>query len=1024
MKRKALCSVICTVLVLLLAVTLLVACNDKGGDGGTYTITFQDGTNVVYKAEVKAGAALTAEDIPLGPDHAGQTFMGWYIGSLKVDVGYTPTASRTAVASYVNGTVGVKHSVTVRNTGDFTVNGLAAEGYEANAPVSFTIEVTDPDKIVGDVISDDVVINATGSSYTFTMPDKDVSIAVVLKSADDEATKYTVTVSNESADFTVTGLDRLGYAEGDEVVFHVEVNAAQMALDEVTSVSDIEIVDLGDGYFSFTMIDSNIYLIVLLKSTAPEDTLYQVSYAASSEYTIGGLAEDGYKAGATVTFTVAVNNSEKYLQSVDSEEVSIHGINGMARTYQFTMPAKAVTIVITLATKQAESNDIQLWMYGDLYTGGMRTLYAHLADKYKGQDLVWSSSDESVAYVSDSLTLQGNMPDTILVGQSVGTVTITCALAEDESVYAEYFVNVKGVSNGTALSAELYAQLQGSLKLKGTETWLNYSEDYYNSGYKPAVERVQELTLIWEDMGVDLSDDVWDIPDTTDAFQFEARDKESQKVTWARKYVTDGRYVCDEYLDWNNNIAKEAHNFGDEYEAYYAYWLNSTYTNIFTSYDDISAANWVSFDDGHTYHFIGSPSGVEMQTICVQLWQSDLLTDDLYFTVENGEITKITGIIDPMRSLADEIEGEEITMKYGNELVYTFSDKGTAKITHIEPYPHETFHDGIKTAIENMAELHNYKAVITYGNTQSTYIFTEDAIDITTKDNIYTTRSGIHKEGDNKYYEYTVKDGQVWMTKHHNTDWDKDGNGNPITRYPTFKFAAEIFGQKAGADGVYVSRNPDSGFFTYMGYISTAFTYNTDWTKPVEITLSGNYLGSASTTVRWYGDDLNISIVYSEFNTASIDLNYAEAKDEPDPTSWKDANSDLWEDMQAWNFPDIPYVQPHNTMDGYFAQHGWKSGVGWSRDYGEHFAYFSTVDFQTEQDRDQFVADYVAALKAEGYTPCAEKDPVKGYDMYQRGDVKIAIGVPHANLGDGYLMYVEIGVYSDQLAYPTDNSDW
>lgn len=1024
MKRKALCSVICTVLVLLLAVTLLVACNGDGDGGGTYTITFQDGTNVVYKAEVKAGAALTAEDIPLGPDHAGQTFMGWYIGSLKVEVGYTPTASRTAVASYVNGTVGVKHSVTVRNEGDFTVNGLAAEGYEANAPVSFTIEVTDPDKIVSAVLSDDVVINAAGSGYTFTMPDKDVSIAVVLKSADDEATKYNVEVYNESADFTVTGLDRSGYAEGDQVIFHIEVNAANMALDEVTSVSDIEIVDLGDGYFSFTMIDSNIYLVVRLKSTAPEDTLYQVTYATSSEYTIGGLAEDGYKAGATVTFTVAVNNREKYLQSVTSEEVAIQSVNGMARTYQFTMPAKAVTIVITLATKQAESNDIQLWMYGDLYTGGMRTLYAHLADKYKGQDLVWSSSDESVAYVSNYLTLQGNMPDTILVGEGVGTATITCALAEDESVYTEYVVQVKGVANGTALSADLYSQLQGSLRMEGTDRRLNYSEDYYNIGYQPELERLTYLTLIWEDMGIDLSQETWEIPDTTDAFQFAEYsqfDKEKQNPTYFKKYVTNGRYVCDEYIDWNNNLSKEVHDFGDKDESYYMYWLNSTYTNIFTSYDEISAANWVSFDGGNTYHFIGSPSGVEMQTICVQLYQADLLTDDLYFTVENGQITKITGIIDPMRSLTDEIEGNDINMKYGREIVYELFDKGTATIDHIEPYTHESYHDGIATAITNMKNLHNYKAVITYGKTKSTYIFTEDAIDITTEDNISTTRSGVRKTADNKYYEYTVKEGQVWITKEHNTDWDKDGNGTPITRYPTFKFAAEIFQQKAGADGVYVSRTPGSGFFTYMGYIATAFSYNTDWIKPVEITLSGNYLGSASTTVRWYGDDIKISITYSEFTTASIDLDFNSAQKEPDPTSWEDANPDLWKEMRAWNFPDIPYVQPHDTMDGYFAQHGWKSGVGWSRDYGEHFAYFSTVDFQTEQARDAFVSQYKTKLSSEGWTLCeGEKDPVKGYDMYQKGGVKIAIGVPHAWLGDGYLMYVEIGVYSDQLAYPSD----
>ncbi len=99
MKRKALYSVICTVLILLLAAALLVACN---GDGvsETYTLSFRDGTEVIARVELQSGESLQASDIPEAPFHADENFVGWFIGIKEITAGYTPERSGVVVAKY------------------------------------------------------------------------------------------------------------------------------------------------------------------------------------------------------------------------------------------------------------------------------------------------------------------------------------------------------------------------------------------------------------------------------------------------------------------------------------------------------------------------------------------------------------------------------------------------------------------------------------------------------------------------------------------------------------------------------------------------------------------------------------------------------------------------------------------------------------------------------------------------------------------------------------------------------------
>lgn len=102
-KRKSLFSVALLVLVLILTVSVLVACNK---DKTEYTITFE-GTDPLKTVTLEEGKTLTAEQIPAGPAVVGKTFVGWYVGETLVEAGYALTKDVTATAKYDTVTVTV-----------------------------------------------------------------------------------------------------------------------------------------------------------------------------------------------------------------------------------------------------------------------------------------------------------------------------------------------------------------------------------------------------------------------------------------------------------------------------------------------------------------------------------------------------------------------------------------------------------------------------------------------------------------------------------------------------------------------------------------------------------------------------------------------------------------------------------------------------------------------------------------------------------------------------------------------------
>lgn len=80
MKKKYIYGVIVAVLVLILTLGVLAACNDKDGEKPTkYTVNFIDGETNIKSLEFDSVYSLKDSDIPAAPEYEGKRFIGWFL---------------------------------------------------------------------------------------------------------------------------------------------------------------------------------------------------------------------------------------------------------------------------------------------------------------------------------------------------------------------------------------------------------------------------------------------------------------------------------------------------------------------------------------------------------------------------------------------------------------------------------------------------------------------------------------------------------------------------------------------------------------------------------------------------------------------------------------------------------------------------------------------------------------------------------------------------------------------------------
>lgn len=662
----------------------------------------------------------------------------------------------------------------------------------------------------------------------------------------------------------------------------------------------------------------------------------------------------------------------------------------------------------TSSNKELHTDDrIKLKMMGNLYPNQQRSIYA-IVDEYGNKDVNWTSSDESIVKVSRLENQEQEEALLTSMSDKFGTVIIKATMADDESVYSEMEVTVE---EGEAMNEDMFKTVTGAAKF-------NINEKLYDYDYELNSTKVgdTDLEIIFEE-----NDDSYLFNleyNLTDAYSVTAYDNIKQKETMNQAYVRNGSSLSKEYIDINNKLAKETltNEEGNKrsFDANYANFLGVTGgESDYFSYEDFA-----TFDGGKTYHYIGGYY-YEALIPLMLLRRSNVALDDLYFSVTNGVIDGVTMIVDP----AATNESDPDT-KYGFIATGTISEIGTAKIKHIEPFSHETYHDTIETARNASASSHNYTVEysLDYGSSVNMYTmkFNEDAIDQVVTINGKTTHTGI-KKTDTGYYEYSYNDTtkDLYIEKTHTTPFQSD----TVNRYPTFAFSADIFADK-DSKGAYVSRGGNGKNGQFVGQCLYLPYMNGQYIDQGNLYITDGYVSKISTKLESFDEEVTIEANYSNYGSTTIDIDWTKAKEHDEPTSFQEANSSLYNEMVAWKIDNVvPYL---------YAKPGWDNTISHTNslyDAGHNDCYFETKKFENETARDEFIENYKAKLVEDGWTLTDKSnynDTYAAYKLYTKtinGNVYELSVSPYINSWNGVAQNsVKIHVFSSALSVP--DTDW
>lgn len=280
----------------------------KKGDTVTLTVTPNDGYTTgkvsVSGAEVSGSGNTYTFTMPAQDVTVSATFNAKSYNITKEEVAHAKIEVSTTAKTGETVTVKVTPDSGYEVTG-VTVNGTAATKKDAN-------------------------------TYTFTMPAKDVKVSATVaaktyKVTTGSITNGTIKVNTSTAKvgdkITITVTPKDGY-EVDKVTF----NGSAVTKNQ-------------DGTYSFTMPAKDVTVTA---------TINAKTYGISKEIGANGKVEvnSSAKTGETVTIKVTPNSGYK----VGKVSVSDAAVSANGNTYTFTMPAKAVKVIVTFE-KKAESNN-------------------------------------------------------------------------------------------------------------------------------------------------------------------------------------------------------------------------------------------------------------------------------------------------------------------------------------------------------------------------------------------------------------------------------------------------------------------------------------------------------------------------------------------------------------------------------------------------------------------------------------------------------------------------------------------
>lgn len=600
-----------------------------------------------------------------------------------------------------------------------------------------------------------------------------------------------------------------------------------------------------------------------------------------------------------------------------------------------------------------DNNGFKLRMFGDLYINTTRTIYAEL-ENYEGQEIYWSSSDPEIISVSPRSNLT---TECTLRCKKTGKVTIVAQDSKNlERRVAKQFI----IEEGEAMPVELFNKITGGVKLTSIDKCLSY-----DSKYNPTVDEEYHIETIYEE-----ENPSEDIDNKNDAYQITINDVKTNQTSVSKFVKGVGGYVCSEYLDYNNEInTLKVLNEDDEGIK----WEYSYYCNLWRNTDLVTNEDFRTFDGGKTYHF----ASIQFDTpihLGASMYLLNASADDLYFVVGDNNEMELHFDIDPYN--------RDVNLtKTGRKIVTKISEVDTARIDHIKPYEHLSLHDKIDSSITKMAQLKNYNVSVnldysTGDDYRYDFTFTNDTID----QKVYRNQTlyyhdGSHKDNDGYYtYQYNDAKGELTINKKYSQSWDS------VNRYPTFDFASEIFTEVS--NNKYETIGNESMFIEMCTYLSSSFSlYTYDSKGYLELDENG-FVKKINTSLNALGDRLNVTIEYSNYNSAVCDVDFSNVNENNLPTSFKDGEPRLYASMSEYGYQDVlPYL---------YSSVGYNSSA-FKFNAGE-FHFVKTNEFATSQEKDEFIANYKLLLLSEGYVETNTVEENTGFALYQKGDYKIGVG--------------------------------
>ncbi len=639
----------------------------------------------------------------------------------------------------------------------------------------------------------------------------------------------------------------------------------------------------------------------------------------------------------------------------------------------------------TNASVDPEHAKFTLHMEGALRLNQNRSIYAIFKDSKTEGTVRFYSSDTSIITCSE---IDGVTNEAYLGARAEGTATIYAYLEGEEDILVSQEITIE---HGAALPEETFNKLTGGMKVNLTQELYDYDAKTLSKSLYGAYD----VTTIFEEV----EDDPTYPYHNTDAYQIDVIERGGTgKNDYHKKYVRSGTRLAIEQLTSKNTVGKITQ-YDEDGEEYH--WVNSYYENLFKFDEEsdtsalVTASDFETFDGGKSYEYVGSAIWATTY-FTVSFLLEDITPDSFAITVADDGTLGFEIVTDPYGKDTDGIKGGQI-------IKGTVSDIGTAKIDHLQPYTHETYHDKLETARAELASSKNYTASYkiidpdtSYGTTTYTITYTEDTIEekIVDKDG-KVTQDGVHKNGTG-YFMYTIDEtGAVTKTKDYEAAFDS------VNRYPTFDFAVEIL-EETTTTNKYVSRGTGVGDFFSTCWQLPKYAYYYSAQEGVEVTLTDDgYLSGMKATLKSssLNDEIAFEGTYTSIGTSTINHDWDAATTPDEPTTYP---ATLLASLKEWGVDEvIPFLYPTNVgyTDEVVVRAKNKTDETIAR-----YATFRTNEFETTAKRDEYMEKYKTLLIEKGWTLTEEDDDNLGYKYYvdPTGEWKLSVGIYYNWAGSTY----------------------